>query len=211
MIRVLIADDHVIVRNGVKKLCELMGDVIVTGEAANGDEVLELLQVCQFDMVLLDLYMPGVNGIKLLERIRSYDAKLPILIYSMRNEPQLAKRALHAGANGYVTKGGRQDILMSAICKVASGERFIDPDIVESMVLGSGERSNLLLRQRLTDRELQIMMRLAEGKSVSRIAEELFVSTKTISTLKLRLMHKMKFKNIPELVLYAAEYGLIDK
>lgn len=142
MIRVLIAEDHVIVRNNLKKLCELMGDIIVAGEAANGYEVIELLHERQFDMILLDLKMPGMDGIDLIERIRARDERLPILIHSMNNEPQVAKRVLRAGASGYVAKGMGQDSLMSAICKVAAGERFIDPDIIEAMMVENPECGN---------------------------------------------------------------------
>jgi two-component system, NarL family, uhpT operon response regulator UhpA len=134
VIRMLIGEDHVIVRNSLKKLCELMGDIIVAGEAKNGFEVIELLQERQFDMILLDLNMPDMDGIDLIEHIRARDESLPILIHSMNKEPQVAKRALHAGASGYVAKGMGQDRLMSAICKVAAGERFIDPDIIEAMM-----------------------------------------------------------------------------
>lgn len=153
MIRVLIADDHVLVRNGMRKLCEMMGDIIVTGEAANGDEVLHLLDASQFDIILLDMNMSGFSGVGLIEHILARDTKLPILVHSMCNDPLVVKRVLRAGASGYVAKGSGQDILMSAICKVAIGERFVDPNIVEAMMFGSLERSKPALRERLSERE----------------------------------------------------------
>lgn len=211
MIRVLVADDHVIMRNGLKQLCEAMGDVTVAGEAENGDQVMQVLGNTTFDLILLDLTMPGVNGADLVERIRRKFPQLPILIFSMRNELQVAKRVLQAGATGYLTKGSRQDMLMAAIRKVASGERFVDPDIVEEMMFEKAKkpvRTSAYPNERLSERELQIMKLFAQGKTVTEIGEELFISTKTVSTHKTRLMQKMHFKSNADLVLYAAEFGL---
>lgn len=208
MIRVLIADDHVIMRNGLKQLCEDMGDLVVAGEARNGDEVLALLDDGQFDLLLLDLTMPGVSGTDLIERIRVREAKLPILIFSMRNEVQVAKSVLQAGATGYITKGGEEEVLMSAIRKVAAGERFVDPGIVEQSMFEKKARSRTSPHGRLSEREMQIMKLIAQGKSLTEIASELFISIKTVSTHKTHLMLKMNFQSTAELVLYAAENGL---
>lgn len=210
MIRVLIADDHVIVRGGLKQLFGLMGDIVVAGEAADGAEVLAMLQQGEFDLLLLDLTMPGLSGVNLISRIRTLKPKLPILVLSMHNELQVAKRVLQAGAVGFVTKGSMQEILMDAVRKVAAGGRFIDPVIAEQLLFEkpvNGETSPL---ERLSERELHILKLLAMGKGINEIAVELFISNKTVSTHKARLMQKMNFQSNAELVRYAADQGLVE-
>lgn len=211
MINVLIADDHTIIRNALKQLCEVMDGITVAAEAANGDKVLEILLQRQFDLLLLDLTMPGISGIELIERIHALYADMPILVFSMRNEFFIAKQALKAGASGYLTKECDQVVLMTAIQKVAAGERFVDPYFFEQMMADAEtqiERDVSASPERLSERELQMLKYLAQGKSVTEIADEISISAKTVSTYKARLMQKMKFNNIAELVLYAAEYGL---
>lgn len=210
MIRVLIADDHVVVRGGLKLLFGLMGDIEVAGEATNGAEVLAMLQQDKYDLLLLDLTMPGLSGVNLISRIRTINDRLPILVLSMHNELQVAKRVLQAGAVGFVTKGSMQEILMEAVRKVAAGGRFIDPVIAEQLLFEkpvSGESSPL---ERLSERELHILKLLAMGKGINEIAAELFISNKTVSTHKARLMQKMNFQTNAELVRYAADHGLVE-
>lgn len=210
MIKVLIADDHVIVRSGLKQLFGLMGDINVAGEAANGEEVLEALKQGQFDLLLLDLTMPGVSGVNLIGRIKAFNVKLPILVLSMHNELQIAKRMLQAGASGFVTKGSGQDTLMSAIRKVASGGRFVDPTVAEQMMFEKPIQGESVPHERLSERELHIMKLFAKGKGINEIAEELFISNKTVSTHKARLMQKLNFQSNAELVRYAADHSLIE-
>lgn len=210
MIRVLIADDHVIVRSGLKQLFGLMGDITVAGEATNGEEVLEALKQGQFDLLLLDLTMPGVSGVNLIGRIFASNPILPILVLSMHNELQIAKRVLQAGAAGYVTKGSGQDILMSAIRKVAAGGRFVDPTVAEQMMFEKPTTGESAPHERLSERELHIMKLFAKGMGINEIAEELFISNKTVSTHKARLMQKLNFQNNAELVRYAADHGLVE-
>lgn len=210
MIRVLIADDHVVVRGGLKLMFGLMGDIEVAGEATNGTEVLAMLQQDKYDLLLLDLTMPGLSGVNLISRIRTMNERLPILVLSMHNELQVAKRVLQAGAAGFVTKGSMQEILMEAVRKVAAGGRFIDPVIAEQLLFEkpvSGESSPL---ERLSERELHILKLLAMGKGINEIAAELFISNKTVSTHKARLMQKMNFQTNAELVRYAADHGLVE-
>lgn len=208
MIRVLIADDHVIMRNGLKQLCEDMGDIEVAGEARNGDEVMELLNGGkQFDLVLLDLTMPGASGVDLVERVHAHDADLPILVFSMRSELHVAKSVLKAGAIGYITKGGEEALLTSAIRKVAAGERFVDPVIVEQSIFEKKAHGEMALG-RLSEREVQIMKLIAAGKSLTEIAVELFISIKTVSAHKKTIMLKMNFGSTAELAIYVAENGL---
>jgi DNA-binding NarL/FixJ family response regulator len=209
MYKILIADDHSIVRKGLKHLCDSAGDIVVAGEAASGEEVLEALQSAQFDLLLLDLTMPGISGVELMEKIRAQHASLPILIFSMRTEMHVVKRMATLGVGGYITKGGSDELLLSAIRKVAGGGAFIDPVIAEQMVFEPAGRGLPVPETRLSQRELQILKLLGQGKSVNEIADELFLNNRTISTYKARLMQKMNFKNNAELVLYASESGLI--
>lgn len=210
MIKVLIADDHIVVRSGLRQLFGLMGDIEVAGEATNGEEVLEALRTGQFDLVLLDLTMPGLSGINLIGRIRAMNEQLPILVLSMHNELQIAKRVLQAGAAGFVTKGSGQDTLMSAIRKVATGGRFVDPGVAEQMMFEKPTQGEEVPHDRLSERELHILKLFATGRSVNEIADELFISNKTVSTHKSRLMQKLNLQSNAELVRYAADHGLIE-
>lgn len=210
MIRVLIADDHAIVREGLKQLFALDKDVLVAGEAVDGAQALETLRKGGFDLVLLDMTMPGVSGVNLISRIRAQDGAPPILVLSMHNELQIARRALAAGASGYLTKDSRPDILMAAIHKVATGGRFIDPVLAEQMVFEAGDTGTRPPHELLSDREFHILRLLVRGVSVNDVAEELAISNKTVSTHKARLMQKMNFRNNAELVRYAVAHGLVE-
>ena len=210
MIRVLIADDHAIVRGGLKQLLALTNDVEVAGEATNGEQVMEQLRNGCFDLVLLDMSMPGISGVDLIARIRIRDARLPILVLSMRNETQLVRRALKAGASGYLTKDNEPETLMAAISKTAAGGRFIDPLLVEQMVFGVDTPGLDQAHERLSNRECQILSLLARGKSVNQIADELTISNKTVSTHKARLMQKMNFSSNADLVRYGVAHGLLE-
>lgn len=209
MIKILIADDHAIVRKGLKSLCESEGDMVVAGEAASGDEVLEMLSRAQFDLLLLDLTMPGLCGIELIEKIRARYAALPILIFSMRAEAETAKLMAEMGVGGYITKGCSDEMLLSAIRKVAAGANFIDPLIAEKIMFDEPSNGVAKSVALLSSRELQILKLLGQGKGIKEIAGELLIDSRTVSTYKTRLMQKMNFKNNAELVLYAAESGLI--
>jgi len=210
MIKVLIADDHVVVRNGLRQLFELMGDIVVAGEATNGDEVLEALHHGPFDLLMLDLTMPGLSGINLIARIRASDAKLPILVLSMHDELLIAKRVLKAGASGFITKGSAQDILISAIRKVAAGGRFVDHVVSDQMMFEKPMHDESAPHERLSERELNVMKLYAKGWGVNEIASDLFISNKTVSSHKARVMQKMNFQSNAELVRYAADHGLVE-
>jgi DNA-binding NarL/FixJ family response regulator len=210
MIRVLIADDHGIVREGLKQLFALGGDIAVAGEAVNGGEVLQALGTGGIDIILLDMTMPGISGANLITRLRAHDRCPPILVLSMHNELQVARRAMAAGASGYVTKDSDPQTLMTAIHKVATGGRFLDTVLAEKLafVMGGGEEGEP--HDVLSERELEILRRLVQGKSVNDIADELKISNKTVSTHKARLMQKMNFSNNAELVRYAVAHGLVE-
>jgi DNA-binding NarL/FixJ family response regulator len=210
MIRLMIADDHAIMREGLKQLFALVNDIEVKAEAVNGASVLTQLRQGGVDLLLLDMTMPGSTGEDLVARVRAHYPDLPILILSMHNEAQIAQRALKAGANGYVTKDRDPETLLSAIRKVASGGRFLDSQIAEQMAFeasGVGGASN---HEQLTDREFQVLRLIARGVSVNDIAAQLAISNKTVSTHKARLMEKMNFASNADLVRYAVLHGLID-
>jgi DNA-binding NarL/FixJ family response regulator len=210
MTRVLIADDHAIVREGLKQLFALDNRVVVAGEAVNGAQVLDTLRDGVFDLVLLDMAMPGVSGVNLISRIRAQEGAPPILVLSMHNELQIARRALNAGAAGYLTKDSQPEVLMTAIHKVAAGGRFIDPVLAEEMVFEADGPEQRRPHVLLSDREFHILRLLVRGMAVNSIAQELAISNKTVSTHKARLMQKMKMDNNAELVRYAVDHGLIE-
>lgn len=210
MIRLLIADDHAIVRAGLKQLFALMDGVVVAGEAASGAQVMELLRRVPVDQVLLDMSMPGIDGADLVTRIRAHHPRLPILVLSMFIEPQIARRALKAGASGYLTKGSEPEMLLAAIRKIGAGGRFIDPVLAEQMALETLAPNSQQPHEQLTDREFQILRLLAGGNSVNDVAEQLIISNKTVSTHKVRLMRKMGFRSNADLVRYALVQGLAD-
>ncbi|MBI5005506.1 MAG: response regulator transcription factor [Nitrosomonadales bacterium] len=207
MIKVFIADDHAIVREGLKQLLAL-SSVTLVGEAVSGAQLLESLRKVTADLLLLDMTMPGISGVELIERVRAQDPRLPILVLSMHNEPQIARRALTAGASGYCTKDSDPEVLIEAIRKVASGGRFIDPVLAESMAFDTGQHAQYQPREVLSDREFNILRLLVQGKSVNEIAAELVISNKTVSTHKARLMQKLNLKNNAELVRYGVDHGL---
>jgi DNA-binding NarL/FixJ family response regulator len=211
MINVLIADDHVVVRGGLKQLFSLMGDITVAGEATDGMEVLEMLKHgSSFDLLLLDLTMPNISGVNLITRIRALNKSLPILVLSMHCELQVAKRVLQAGASGFITKGSPQETLVAAIRKVAAGGRFVDPVLSEQMMFEKPAPGEEVPHDRLSERELHILKLIAQGQTVNEIAEKLFISNKTVSTHKARLMQKMNFQSNAELVRYAADHALVE-
>lgn len=208
-IRLLLAEDHALVREGLKRLFALTPDIIVAAEAINGAQVLEALQRERFDLILLDMTMPGLSGPDLITRIRALLDSPPILVVSMHNEPQIARHAISAGANGYITKDNNPELLLAAVHKVAFGSRFIDPAIAEAIAFESTpvvwERP---AHESLSNRELQIFTLLAQGATVNEIADQLSISNKTVSTHKARLMEKMGLTTMADLVRYAMTHKL---
>ncbi|MGY2199396.1 response regulator [Pseudomonas gingeri] len=209
MIRLMVADDHRIMREGLKQLFALVKDFCVVAEAENGAQVLDLLRHTEIDMLLLDMTMPGSSGEDLIGRIHAHYPKLPILILSMHNEAHIAQRALRAGASGYMTKDHDPETLLAAIRKVSNGGRYLDPELAEQIALQSSGLSPENPSQALSTREFQILRMLAQGLSVNQIAEQLVISNKTVSTHKTRLMEKMCFATSTDLVRYALSQGLV--
>lgn len=209
MIRVLVADDHALMREGLKQLFEYVDDIEVVAEATNGDAVLEMLKKGRYDLLLLDVTMPGLHGVELIEKVRAMPDSPPILMLSMHNESQIAKRKLRAGAAGYINKDSSPVELMKAIRKVASGGRYVSEDLADRILFEMGESISSLPHTLLTDRELPILKLLASGKRVSEIASELDISVKTVSTHKANIKQKMRLENDAQLTRYAIDHGLI--
>lgn len=210
MIRIVVADDHTIVREGLKQLLSTPDDLNVVGEARDGHQVIQLVREMEFDVLLLDMSMPGKSGIELIKQVRSERPRLRILVLSMHEEQQYAVRAIKAGAAGYLTKESASVQLVSAIRKVATGGAFISAEVAEQLALGAMPQSEGPPHSALSDREYQVFQLLAAGTSVSGIAGQLNLSVKTVSTHKARLMQKMGLHNQADLIRYAIGHKLIN-
>jgi len=207
MIRVLLADDHEIVRDGLKRILGACSDVQVAGEAANGDEALALVRANDYDLALLDMSMPGLSGIELVKRLKAEKPRLKMLVLSMHGEPQYAARALKAGAAGYLTKDSAAEKLVGAIRKVAGGGLLVSEAAAAGLLAAStGEGP---LHSRLSDREFEVFKQLAGGASPTEIARRLHLSVKTVSTHKTRIQDKLGLASTAELVRYALEHQLL--
>ena len=209
MIRLVIADDHAIVRCGLKLIFALMPDFEVVAEATNGSEVLACLRQACFDLLLLDMNMAGISGSDLIARVKAHQPDLPILVLSMHNEPQVAARALKAGASGYITKDCEPEILMAAIRKVAARGKYIDPDLAEKMVFDVTSSAQRPPHSLLSERELEVFRLLTTGQGVNDIATQLAISNKTVSTHKVRLMEKLNLTSLADLMRYAMQHNLL--
>ncbi len=210
MIRVLLADDHRIVRAGLKELLSETGDIAVAGEANDGTEALARIREDEYDVAVLDMSMPGRSGIELIRQVKQEKPRLPILVLSMHSEEQYAVRALKAGASGYLTKESAADQLVTAIRRIAAGGAFVTPETAQRLALDLNGAAATAPHTLLSDREFQVFRFIAGGKTVSDIAKQLSLSVKTISTHKTRIMRKMGLANQTELIRYAIEHRLLD-
>ena len=210
MIRIVVADDHTIVREGLKTLLSAAGDLEVVGEAPDGFEVMKRVRELDFDLLLLDMSMPGKSGIELIKQVKGEKPKLKILVLSMHEEHQYAVRAIRAGASGYLTKESASRQLVEAIRKVASGGAFISSAVAEQLALGAMPDAQGPLHATLSDREFQVFRMLAEGRSISDIAERLNLSVKTVSTHKANILHKMNMATSGDLIRYAIAHRLVE-
>ncbi|KAB2920942.1 MAG: response regulator transcription factor [Dechloromonas sp.] len=208
MITIAIADDHMVVRQGLKQILNEKAGFLLAGEAANGYEALSLAREKAIDVLVLDLSMPGRSGIELVAQIKSERPKLPVLVLSMHNEEQYAVRAIKAGAAGYLTKGSVSDELVDAVRKIAAGGLYITPTVAERLALEFAEATPVDRHKLLSDREYQIFELLVAGKSVTDIAATLCISGKTVSTYKTRVMQKMRMGSTAALIYYAIEHGI---
>jgi two-component system, NarL family, invasion response regulator UvrY len=203
MIRVLITDDHPIVRRGLRQIVADEADMTVT-EAATGSEALGLIDTADFNLVLLDLSMPGISGLEVLSQIRTRRPELPVLVLSAHPEAEFAVRIIKAGASGYLNKHLAPEELVTAIRRVLTGRRYIGPAVAE-LIADSIGKGDAAPHASLSDREFQVMLLIAAGKTVSEIADELLLSVKTVSTYRARILEKMNLKNNAELMRYVVE------
>jgi DNA-binding NarL/FixJ family response regulator len=209
MIRILIADDHTVVRRGLKHILADIPFVAVVDEAADGQEVLDRVRRNAYNLVLLDISMPGRSGIEVLRDLKSEQPKLPVLILSMYPEDQYAVRALKAGASGYLTKESAAEELAAAVNKILGGGTYVSATLAERIAAGMGRAVHRDLHELLSDRELQILCLLAGGKTVTEIGSELSLSVKTISTYRTRILSKMGLMTNADLTRYALQHGLL--
>jgi len=209
-IRVLIADDHEIIRQGFKKILSETDDMTITGEATNGNEVIKFIKKTEVDVVVLDFDMPQKNGLDTLIELKMLKPKLPVLILSIFSEEHYGTRFLKAGASGYMGKASASDQLVLAVRKVANGGTYISPALTDKLVAGLNSNSDKALHESLTDREFQVFRMLAEGKKLTDIAEELFLSVNTISTYRTRILEKMEMENNASIIHYAIKNGLVN-
>ena len=209
-IRILITDDHPIVREGLRIKLGTCQDMMVVGEAANGIEALHMIPLCNPDVALVDISMPGMSGIELISRIRAEHPQLPMLVLSMHQEEQFAVRALKLGASGYLTKDCAPEQLAKAIRKVVEGGRYITPGVADALASSIMPAQAETPHQTLSNREFQIFRMLAGGQSVNDVAHALSLSANTVSTHKRRLMDKLGIDNNAGLVRYAVSHQLIE-
>lgn len=210
MLNILIADDHAIVRKGLVQILVDSPDPIMVDEASDGEETLTKAFAGDYDLVMLDISMPGRGGLEVLKELKSRNSRLPVLILSMHPEEQYAVRALRSGASGYLTKGSAADELLCAIRKVLSGGKYVSSSLAEKLACSLDDNAERPLHDALSNREYQVLRMIGSGKSVADIATEMSLSVKTISTFRTRILRKMRMKTNAELTCYAIHNKLVD-
>lgn len=210
IIRILIADDHPMFREGLRRILAGCPDINVADEASNGQEVFEKVWNNEYDMVLLDIAMPGIPGLEVLKRLKNEKPKLPVLVLSMYPEEQYAVRVIKAGASGYLTKESASEELISAIRRISEGRKYITSSIAERLADNVEHTAENPLHDTLSDREFEVYRMIVAGKTTTQMAEELFLSVKTISTYRYRILEKMQMKTNAELIHYAIKHNMFD-
>jgi two-component system invasion response regulator UvrY len=208
--KIIIADDHTVVRQGLKQILAAEADMLVVGEAKNFSETLKAIKDLDWDVLILDYSMPGGNGLQVLKEIKHSYPQRPVLILSMHPEDAIAISALRAGAAGYMNKECASDELTVAIRKAVSGKKYVSASLAEKLALELEEGSEGLPHESLSDREYRVMWMIASGKSISNIAEELELSPNTVSTYRIRILKKLKVETNSDLVRYAIKHGLVE-
>lgn len=209
MTEILIADDHSVVREGVKHILSDMPEVAVT-EAGNGREVLNAIRKKDFDLILLDIAMPGKDGLDVLRDIKAEKPQIKVLMLSMFPEEQYALRAMKSGASGYLTKESIPEELIRAIRKILRGGKYLSAEFSDRVILSLDDGAEKPLHEKLSNREYQVLRMIASGKTISKISEELFLSVKTVSTYRSRVLEKMNLKNNAEIMHYAVRNKLVE-
>jgi DNA-binding NarL/FixJ family response regulator len=208
--KILIADDHSIVREGLKQYVKTLDEVKLIDEAVDGNEAWSKIKNGSYDLVILDVSMPGMSGLDVLQKIKEQNFKTPVLILSVYPQEQYAIRAFKLGASGYISKDNAFEELTLAIKKIISGGRYIGNTFAEKLAFNGFDSDTHLIHEKLSEREFQVMVKLAKGKSVSEIAKEIFISDKTVSTYRARILEKMGMKKNAELTIYAIKNNLIE-
>jgi DNA-binding NarL/FixJ family response regulator len=208
--RILIADDHAVTRHGLKQILAEEFQPAEFAEAEDGPQTLKLVSKQKWDVLVLDITMPGMNGLEVLKDLKNLRPNLPVLVLSMHPEDQYGIRTLKAGASGYLTKEADPDELVAAVRRVLAGRKYISPSLADDMACRLADGHEGLPHERLSDRELQVMLMLAAGKAVSEIAEDLSLSVKTITTHRTHILKKMKMKTNADLTRYCMENNLLD-
>ncbi len=209
-IRILLADDHTMFREGVKQVLSGTTDCLVVDEASNAQQVLDKAQRSKLDVVVLDIAMPGRDGIDVLKQLKLLRPEIHVLVLSMYPEDQYAFRAIKAGASGYLTKNKASSELIEAIRRIAAGRKYISADVAEQLAIDLERGADQPLHQRLSDREYQVMCMIASGKAVKQIADELAISVSSVSTLRSRILKKFNMKSNAEITHYAIKHGLVE-
>ncbi len=209
MVKIIIADDHKLFREGLKQILKDEPDIIIVEEASTGQEVLYKIEKSDVDILILDISMPGLSGLDVLKQLKSSKSKFSILVLSMYPEEQYALRAIKLGASGYITKASASDELILAIRKISKGGTYISSSIAEKLIFSLKDDSESHPHHKLSDREFQILQLVASGKTMTQIADELCLSVKTISTYRSRILEKMNMKSNAELIHYALKHNII--
>ncbi|HEY6950865.1 MAG TPA: response regulator transcription factor [Bacteroidota bacterium] len=210
MIRLLMADDHTVVRQGLKRILSEHSDISIVGEASSAEETLNLVQTTSADVLILDISLPGKSGLDILKDLKMYQPRLQILMLSMHPEMQFAVRALRLGGAGYLTKDAPPDELIRAIRKVSTGGKYISSSLADQLATLTEVNVERPLHEKLSDREFQVLRLIAQGKTLSEIAQQLALSTKTVSTYRARILDKMSLNSNAEITRYALEKKLIE-
>lgn len=209
MIQILIVDDHAILRRGLKEILEREFRDVRIGGAGTAEEALTQLDSEKWDLVILDITMPGRSGVDVLRNLKALRPKLPVLVLSMHPEDQYGKRVLKAGASGYMNKESAPEELIKAVRKLLSGGRYVSPTLAETLAVDLGRDDGTPAHERLSDREFEVLRKMASGKTVGQIAQELHLSVPTVSTYRARILEKMGMSNTAELIRYAVSHHLV--
>jgi two-component system, NarL family, invasion response regulator UvrY len=210
MIKVLIADDHELFRDGLKRIFSETDDIVVVAEAVNGSDAIKKIREYEYDIIVLDINMPDISGLEVLKRIPLKDTKNRTLILSMYPEDEYAIRAIRSGASGYLTKDCPTDLLISVIRRIAKGGKYVNPELAEKLLFDPIPSSDKAIHSTFSDRELHVFKLIATGESLTSIANNLSLSVKTVSTYRSRILEKMHMKNNAQLVRYAIQHRLIE-
>lgn len=208
--KIIIADDHAVVRKGLSQVLSDIGDVTSVDEVSNGQELLEKVSATDCDAVVLDISMPGKSGLDVLKDLKQLKPEIPVLVLSIYPENQYAERVLKAGASGYLTKDSAPEELANAVKKVLGGRKYISPSLAEKLASGLMGDSDKLLHEQLSDREFEVFKMIASGRAMTDIAKDLFLSVKTVSTYKARIYDKMNLKSREDITQYALKNDLVD-